>query len=295
MFASVRFHNVDMQQIGLPPEAARLLERATRHTTPCGDGEMVWHSWGSGEPLVMLHGGSGSWTHWVRNIEAVVAAGRVACVPDLPGFGDSASAPAGVNADAGDVVEPVASGLRELFGDGPFDIIAFSFGSLVAALMAAQQPALVRRLLIVGAPVTPLPRGSGVDLKPWSRQASVAERMAIHRHNLLAIMLSDERLIDDDLLALQALNVERDRMRRRRLVTTDAFGNALKQMQCPYDAIYGEEDALYVHVWPQVRATLSAGPAFGQMMVIPAVGHWVQFEAAPVFNEEMVRWLSDHP
>ena len=31
--------------------------------TPCGDGNLVWRRWGKGRPLVLVHGGSGSWTH----------------------------------------------------------------------------------------------------------------------------------------------------------------------------------------------------------------------------------------
>jgi hypothetical protein len=36
--------------------------------TPCGDGDMVWHVWGDGPPLVLFHGGYGSWTHWIRKV-----------------------------------------------------------------------------------------------------------------------------------------------------------------------------------------------------------------------------------
>ena len=41
-----------------------------------GDGTMVWRRWGPTHPtsansLVLLHGGSGSWRHWIRNIEAL--------------------------------------------------------------------------------------------------------------------------------------------------------------------------------------------------------------------------------
>ena len=70
----------------LPPEALRVLALARRLTTPCGDGELVWHAWGDDgdQPLVLLHGGSGSWTHWIRNVEAFAAAGRRVLVPDLP-------------------------------------------------------------------------------------------------------------------------------------------------------------------------------------------------------------------
>ena len=34
---------------------------AERVETPCGDGTLVWRRWGSGPPLVLLHGGYGSW------------------------------------------------------------------------------------------------------------------------------------------------------------------------------------------------------------------------------------------
>ena len=29
---------------------------------------MLWHCWGKGEPVLLLHGGSGSWLHWLTTI-----------------------------------------------------------------------------------------------------------------------------------------------------------------------------------------------------------------------------------
>jgi pimeloyl-ACP methyl ester carboxylesterase len=45
---------------------------------------------GAGRPLVLVHGGHGSWLHWVRNIEAL-SAKRTLWIPDLPGYGDSSA------------------------------------------------------------------------------------------------------------------------------------------------------------------------------------------------------------
>jgi pimeloyl-ACP methyl ester carboxylesterase len=278
-----------MDETELPLSAQRLLQEAVRRHTPCGDGHVAWHLWGEGEPVVMLHGGSGSWTHWVRNIPAVVASGRMAVVPDLPGFGDSAQPAGGGDADA--IVAPLAAGMRTLLGEDAFTVVAFSFGSLVAALLAAQQPRLVSRLLLVGAPVVPLRRGRGVELRPWSRTSSRAERDAVHRHNLAAIMLHRKESIDDEALALHALNVPRDRMRRRKLVTTDAFADAIRQLQCRYSAIYGEQDALYRGMWPQVEDTLRMNRCFDGVTLVPDTGHWVQFEAAQRFNAWLERGL----
>jgi pimeloyl-ACP methyl ester carboxylesterase len=279
-----------MDALEWPPEARQLLDRATVHETPCGDGMLVWHTWGAGAPLVMLHGGSGSWSHWLRNIETVTAAGRMACVPDLPGFGDSAVPPGARDADG--VVEPLADGLRALWGDGPFDIAGFSFGSLAGTLLATQQPAMVSRLLLVGAPVLPLARGKGMALRSWSHLPTQEQRNAVHRHNLAAIMVTRPESIDATALQVQAINVPRDRMLRRKLVTTDAFSQALARLQCPYAAIYGEQDALYRADWTPVLRLLRANPHCEGVQLIPDTGHWVQFEAAAAFNEELARWLA---
>src|SRR5579872_798715 len=56
---------------------AELDARATTVATPCGSGRMVWRCWGEGTPLVLLHGGYGSWTHWIRNIDGLAARHRV--------------------------------------------------------------------------------------------------------------------------------------------------------------------------------------------------------------------------
>ena len=82
-------------------EVDALRRAAERSETPCGDGAMVWQRWGprGGKPVLLLHGGSGSWTHWVRNIEPLARPAMTVWVPDLPGFGDSAAPPDGHDAD----------------------------------------------------------------------------------------------------------------------------------------------------------------------------------------------------
>ena len=131
--------------VQLPDEAQVLLKTAIRMETPCGAGTMVWHVWGQETcshalaPLVLLHGGSGSWTHWLRNILPLVESGRRVLVPDLPGFGDSAAPAHGTDADA--LPEPVEQGLNVLLGDAACDLVGFSFGGMVAGLLAAQFPA----------------------------------------------------------------------------------------------------------------------------------------------------------
>jgi pimeloyl-ACP methyl ester carboxylesterase len=273
----------------LPPEALRVLALAQRHVTPCGDGEAVWHTWGTGEPLVLLHGGSGSWTHWIRNVEALAAAGRRVVVPDLPGFGDSARPPGGQDADG--VAPVLAEGLPRLVGDAPVDVAGFSFGGLVGGLLAAGWPQRVRRLVLVGAPGLGL-RDRRLPLRAWRGLEDRAAQLAAHRHNLATLMLHDPGSIDDLAVALQAANVPHDRMQRRRLAMTDILLRTLPAIRCPLAAIYGEHDALYRDNLPLLRERLAQAPTLQELVLLPGLGHWLQYEDAPRFQRELLRLLA---
>lgn len=272
----------------LPAEALRILAAARRIELPCGSGQLVWHAWGEGEPLVLLHGGSGSWTHWIRNIEALVASGRRLLLPDLPGFGDSAPAPGGSDADA--VGEALAPALRELAG-GPCDVVGFSFGGLTAGLLAARQPELLRRLVIVGAPGMRL-RPQRLALTSWREQPDEAGRLAAHRSNLAALMLHAPAAIDDLALQVHAANVVRDRNRGRNLAMTDILARTLPTLACPVDAIYGREDVLVRDQLDELATTLARAPYFGELVLLPDAGHWVQYEAPQAFNRALLRLLA---
>ena len=142
-------------------EVQRLLDAGTRLETPCGDGAVAWHVWGRGKPVLLLHGGGGSWTHWLRNILPLAGAGRRVIVPDLPGFGDSALPPQGNDADA--LAAPIELGLQTLLGDESCDVVGFSFGALVGGFLATMPDTRVARLVLVGAP------GLGMSPRDWSR------------------------------------------------------------------------------------------------------------------------------
>jgi 2-hydroxy-6-oxonona-2,4-dienedioate hydrolase len=275
----------------LPPEALRILQHASRLTSPCGEGDMVWHAWGEGEPLVLLHGGSGSWTHWIRNVEALAAGGRRVLVPDLPGFGDSARPPG--NGDADGVVPVLAEGLPYLLGMQPVDLVGFSFGGLCAGLLAAAHPELVRRLVLVGAPGFGL-REKRLALVAWQHLDDPRGRESAHRRNLATLMLHRPESVDALAVAVQAANVPHDRMRRRKLAMTDVLLRQLEAIDCPLDAIYGEHDALYsADMLDALEQLLRRAPGFGRMVRIPGAGHWVQFEAAAAFHQALQDLLGE--
>lgn len=273
----------------LPPEALRILALSRQVNTPCGDGELVWHTWGddAAEPLVLLHGGSGSWTHWIRNVEALAAMGRRVVVPDLPGFGDSARPPGGQDADA--VAPALAQALPDLVGEAPVDVVGFSFGGLCGGLMAVAHPERVKRLVLVGAPGLGL-RDRRLPLMSWRDAPTEEGKLAAHRNNLGVLMLQPDN-VDDLAIALQAANVPRDRMHRRRLALTDVLARTLPEIRCRVDAIYGEQDALYRDVLPGLREKIALAPTLGELVLMPGAAHWLQYEQAGAFQRELLRLL----
>ena len=277
----------------LPPDLARALAGAQRRVTHLEGAGTVWHCWGDAHRpcVVLLHGGSGSWTHWVRNIAPLRDAGWRVLVPDLPGFGDS-DLPAGC-VDANDLPTHLQSGLAQMEPVGPVSFVGFSFGGMTAALWLAAHPQAAQHLVLVGAPGLGLTAAQRVPLKGWRHLPSPQAQEQVHRHNLMALMLEKTGSLDPLALALHTAHVVRDRMVRRRLSSTDIVARTLPQLQAKVSAIYGEHDALYRGRLPELQAAMqSLSAQWGQWHTVPGAGHWVPYEAAGEFNAALLKTLT---
>jgi 2-hydroxy-6-oxonona-2,4-dienedioate hydrolase len=271
-------------------DIARLQAAATRETTPCGSGQLVWRIWGkNGTPVVLLHGGSGSWIHWVRNIGALVKAGHVVYVPDLPGFGESDIAPEAFDADG--QAEWVALGIQQFLGDRPYDLVGFSFGSMVATFLAVQYPQQVRRLVVVGAPALTEEPVRRVNIQSWRPINTGIERYAAHKHNIRTLMLAKDESVEDYIVKHYGTDAENDRIPQRRLFKTDILRQKMPYVRCPVWGIWGAQDVLYLGVETSVLAGLSRAPYFQALTQIPSAGHWVQYEGFRHFNRDLLAIL----
>jgi pimeloyl-ACP methyl ester carboxylesterase len=240
-------------------------------------------------PLLLLHGGSGSWTHWLRNVLPLAASGRRVLVPDLPGFGDSALPPSGADADA--MPAPLEQGLIELLGVAACDVAGFSFGGLTAGLLASQFPARVATLVLIGTPGMGLQALVPFKLKGWRHLPDAAQRLAVHRDNLQLLMLHAPEAITPLACALQSANALRDRLPKRRLSRTDILARTLPVLRCPVHAVYGEHDPFYQGQIQAFENALQQAPAYRGMHAIAAAGHWAQFEQADAFNQRLLDLL----
>ncbi|MFD1339444.1 alpha/beta fold hydrolase [Microbacterium lemovicicum] len=93
-----------------------------------------------GPAVVLLHGAAGSWTTWTPLVAASDASARPLSdlvIPDLPGWGESRSLPAG--AGIGELSEAVVLAVRSL-GYTSWHVVGHSLGGFVALDIAATEP-----------------------------------------------------------------------------------------------------------------------------------------------------------
>ena len=271
------------------PVLKALQTRAERIDTGVNGVQQTWHVWNRShtKPLVLLHGGSGSWTHWVRNIDALSVEHAVWAM-DLPGMGDSALPPEAKDAD--DIAPWVAQGMAQLLGGQAIPVMGFSFGGLTAGFVAARHPERVSRLLLVGVPGLGL-FGDTLPLRGFLPNMDQSQRNAVHHHNLMSIMLAHEASLIDQTLEIQERNVVRDRLRRRRIARSTVMMELQTQWRCPVHALWGALDALYLE-------NLSSAPErlnqcdLRDLTLLPDTGHWANYENAKAFNDWAIAQLA---
>jgi pimeloyl-ACP methyl ester carboxylesterase len=263
---------------GAPDPLAALDAAAVRRWTPLpGGGRLAWRQWGAGRPLLLLHGASGSWAHWVRNVPALAARRRV-LAPDLPGFGDSDLPPGPPSAEA--LAAPVAEGLDAL-EIGALDVAGFSMGGIVAGLLAARLGGRVGTLVLAGPNGMALPHDPLPPLERVPPGADAAAAAEVHRTNLRRLMLADPAAADDLAVRVHAHNLARARFRSAGIPEGDALLRALAAVRAArLVGIWGARDAFAAGHLEARRLTLARIRPDVAFHVVPGAGHWVIYEAA---------------
>jgi pimeloyl-ACP methyl ester carboxylesterase len=264
------------------------LDRAARRTKVATDeGFAVWREWGSGPALVMLHGGAGSWSHFFRQIHFLAQDYRV-IVPDLPGFGDSADC--NRDADPHRMARILVAGIDRLIGAERFYQVGFSYGGIIGSFVSRLVASRIGGFVIVGG-VGFEARRHDVTLSSWRHIPDARQRRAIHRDNLLAIMIADPARIDDTAILIQQSNAERSRHDTRPTARTKPLTANLDASGVPLATIWGEHDQLAAPYFEERRAWLLARDPEASFKLVDDAGHWVQYEAADAFNAALTDCL----
>ncbi len=270
--------------------------KSTRHETPCGKGSMVWRRWSSertgraGSPVLLVHGGGGSWTHWIRNIEALAARHTVWAL-DLPGLGDSAVPDAFTIDEMGVTVE---RGLRALIPDGPVDVVGFSFGGAISTYVAMKLEGRLRNLVLTGSRFNIDLSREFPQLVSWKEIEDPEARLAGHRRNLEIMMIADQAHIDDLAIYVQSTNTPRARFFGPKLDPNGKLHEFLPHVrpQKRVTGISGLEDQIAKPIMHKQDSGLKAIHSNGIFHGIADAGHWVQYEGAERYNAILLDTLA---
>ena len=273
-------------------EAIAALSQAVR--VPMGNGgRMMWRIWaaGSGKPaLLLFHGGSGSWIHWIHNVVPLSQRYTV-YAPDLPGLGDS-DPPDDVR-DIWSVTKCVRMAVDAILPKAqPFRLTGFSFGGMVSGHLATLMPERIERIVLVGAGGLKATRKPGPKLHKLLPEMPAQTLADEARRNLEILMLHDQTKVDGVAIHMQILNTTRARTRSRDMGIAGALSNVLPEVRTPLTGIWGEFDSTtYPYIQERIDLFRALQPAF-EMNVIAGAGHWVAYEAAGAFNAKLIEVLA---
>ncbi len=271
---------------------AAVAGRGRRVETPLPDGVMVWHAWGEGSgrpPLFLLHGGYGSWVHWIRNVEALAARFAV-YAGDIPGLGDSDPPPDRRDPDG--IGRLVADGIRSLTpADQQARLMGFSFGSVIGGHAAPYLDDILRSFTLVGAGGMGLRRAEFLPLARFERDMDGEAIRRLARRNLELLMVRDPETIDATALHMQVMNTTRAVTKSRWISRLPSLVEKLPKLRARVNGIWGEFDSTAYPYLADRRAFLGALPTFGGFEVVPDAGHWVMYERAEGFNAAALKLI----
>ena len=269
---------------------AAIEAKAGRIETACGDGGMVWRSWGDGPALVLLHGAFGSWNHWIRNILPLAERFRVV-VPDMPGYGASAMPPLPYSPES--LGEIIAAGIETVVGsDLSLAMSGFSYGGIIAGHVAARLGERLTDLIFIGPNGMALPWPEITDIRGLTPEMSAAQIADVHRHNLHQLMIADAGKIDDLAIHLQIENARHARAKSGRIPISDSLLPILPEVGARISGIWGGADAMVGPHMAVREATLRRFQPDLDFRIIPGAGHWAPFEAPDAVNTAIMDMLS---
>ncbi len=239
---------------------------------------------GQGDPIVVLHGFSGS-ADTMRGLATRLARRHRVLSIDLVGHGFSAKPPDPaaytMDAAAGQVLDVIRQRL-----DGPAAIVGYSMGGRVALASAFTASELVRGVVLIsGTAGIPDPAQREARRTSDERLAAEIDARGIEwfaeEWMRKPFFRTQEALGDDHMAEARAQRMANDptamanSLRGMGTGAQPSYWHLLPQLQVPVLFIAGEEDRPFVEIGEQIVAAVSEGV----LAVVPDAGHATHLEA----------------
>jgi len=269
-------------------EIADVERSGARHTTPSADGTMTWRVFGRGDPVAFMHGGMGSWMHWIRNI-AELSQTHTLLLPDIPGHMESAEPTPYTPQAVGAIL---VNGIDRILGpDASFSVVGFSFGAAIGGQVARLGGSRVKSFVMVSPGGLGLPRGEVKGIARWRHLTRPEERRVVHGSNLAASMIADPSHVDDLAVLIHALSTEKAKPLSAPISLGNSLQECLPQVRAKLAGIWGAQDPASSPYMAERRAFLHGIQPGAPIVVIDGASHWLQYEAPERFDAALLRLL----
>ncbi len=238
-----------------------------------------------GQPVVLVHGFTGSLDNWLFN-HAALAQQRAVYALDLPGHGQSSK-------DVGDgSLEMLIGALQDwldVLGLSRVHLVGHSLGGAVVLGMALRSPDRVRSCTLIASAAL----GPEIDAEYIEGVVEANRRKELKTY--LARLFADPsrvtRQLADDMLKFKRLDGVRDALGKlaRNFVANEkqvaVFRKELERLRSPTQVIWGEND--------QIIPSSHAADLPDQISVelLANCGHMVQMESAHKVNQLVLSFL----
>ncbi|HEX6386915.1 MAG TPA: 2-succinyl-6-hydroxy-2,4-cyclohexadiene-1-carboxylate synthase [Anaerolineae bacterium] len=251
---------------------------------------------GSGEPLVLLHGFSGSASNWAIHIPAFTQRYRVIAI-DILGHGrsDAPADPARYRME--NVAGDIAAVLAEVQAE-PVHLLGYSIGGRLALYLAVTYPDLIQSLILESASPglesseeREQRRRQDEQLAAWIEQEGV--EAFVQRWERLPLFASQQRLppsIRDNLRRQRLQNSAKGLANSLRGMGTGAQPSLwprLGELKIPVLLLAGEVDPKFVAIGERMAATIP----FVDLMIVPEAGHTIHLERPELFDGMVLGWM----
>jgi pimeloyl-ACP methyl ester carboxylesterase len=252
----------------------------TGHYVQVGDVRIYYEVYGSGHPLVLLHGGLYGYIDEFAGVIPQLSRNHTVIAIALRGHGKSelGHQPLSDSLFAEDSAAVIRHAAHE-----PVDLVGFSVGAMASYLLTIGHPELVHKLIAVGGPIA----ASG------STQAAEAEARAYATPTELEKQLPPKFVARRDRLYPDRQDWERlvVAMGKQAAAEPDIPREKVESIRCPTLIVAGDQDnytklAHFVEIYHLLP--------HGQLAIVPGCGHTV-FKCNPNLMLDLVEHFLQEP
>ncbi len=280
---------------------ASLTEAGTSKTVQIKERDLAvklhYNEAGSGEAVVMLHGGgpgASGWSNYSRNFGAFVDAGYRVILLDCPGF--NKSDPIVIQEQRGLVNAKAVKGLIDQLGIDKTHLVGNSLGGASSLTFAMEYPDRVNKLILMGpggcglSSVMPMPL-EGIKLMNGVYSNPSLEALK----RMIDVFVYDPSKMTEELIQGRYENMMRENgVHLKNHVLSRAKGNLIDlsprfaEVKARTLVTWGRDDR-FLPLDHSLK--LLYGLPDAQVHIFSKCGHWAQWEHAEEFNRLVIDFL----